>query len=95
MVQSLAENFFKKYRTTCARFPGSEEEQVCYFSFGVRPPPIDDLWVNHCALRADCVCSVRAKGLEVVYRKSRGRYRAQLSIKTNNRFFFRQHAKLL
>lgn len=36
----------------------------------VSPPSIDDLRVNHCALRADCVCLDRAKGREVVYRKS-------------------------
>lgn len=40
------------------------------FSYRVIPPSIDNLRVNHCALRADCVCLDRAKGREVVYRKS-------------------------
>lgn len=65
-----------------------------FFAYWGIPPSIDDLWVNHCALRADCVCSDRAKGRKVVYKKSWGRYQSLFSIKTIISRFFRQHAKL-
>ena len=65
-----------------------------FFAYWVIPPSIDNLRVNHCALRADCVCLDRAKGREVVYRKSWGWYRSPFSIKTIMGSFFRQHAKL-
>lgn len=48
---------------------GGKQSQV-FFAYRVIPPSIDNLRVNHCALRADCVCLDRAKGREVVYRKS-------------------------
>lgn len=72
---------------------GGKQGQV-FFAYRVIPPSIDNLRVNHCALRADCVCLDRAKGREVVYRKSWGWYRSPFSIKTIMGSFFRQHAKL-